>query len=648
MADISFKADLLLSADKAKKDVEAVSKEVDKVQKSAKKAGDTTRKGFGGAISDAASGLQQMGIAGTGAFGKVASAIGMGSKAAQGFKVALAATGIGLIIVAVSALVAGFTRLQDNNDKLTRKLAGLKAIFDVIMDAIGFLATAIVDAFTNPQEAIESITQGVQEYYNWLKALGQLIITSIVITFEKMRLGILRAAAATKEFFGADATELRQQIAETEAEIRELQAAAVETAKAVVQPFVDMAEAVSNFREELGKAQDAAESLRAREIALEKQQIKAIETQAKRNKEIARLRLLYEEEGRSLEEREAALRSALDLEQQNLDERLAMAREEARIITEKNAISESSRDDLKREAEAKARVLQLEEQSFSRQKEITAQLRGLAAQRQALIDKEAAAELKAHEDRMAALDEINNKLTERFATAETKETEAAIEKYEKLLDLAEDNAEVQAQIEEAMQLELQDIRDKYRQAELDAQHQARKDEADARRTQAEQEFAMREELEDAKFMLANSALNAIESLSNLAFANDEARARKAFNVMKALRVGEAAASTFSAANSVLADPTIPTLLKPKIVAATILQGVSNTAKIAAQKFGGGAGSVGSSGASTSFDVGSQSQTPNITALQQGAQEQSIQAYVIEQNVSSSQQANQRIKEVSAL
>lgn len=645
MADISFKADLLLSADKAKKDVEAVSKEVDKVQKSAKKAGDTTSKGFGGAITKATSGLQQMGVAGTGAFGKVASAIGMGSKAAQGFKISLAATGIGLIIVAVGALVAGFMRLQENNDKLTRKLAGLKAIFEVIMDAIGFLATAIVDAFTNPQEAVDSITKGVQEFFNWLKALGQLIITSIVITFEKMRLGVLRAAAATKEFFGLDATELREQIAATEAEIRELQNTAVEAAKAVVQPFVDMAEAVSNFREELGKAQDAAEGLRSREIALEKQQIKAIESQAKRNKEIARLRLLYEEEGRSLEEREAALRSALDLEQQNLDERLAMAREEARIITDKNALSESTREDLKREAEAKARVLQLEEQSLTKQKSISRQLRSLSDQRQAIIEKEAAAELKAHEDRMAALDEINKALFDSQATAEEQELAKAAEKFDKLLDLADQHNIDRLELEEQYQTDIAAIQEKFamervaRQAELD---QA---EDDARRTQAEQEFAMREELEDAKFMLANSALNAIESLSNLVFANDEARARKAFNVMKALRVGEAAASTLSAVNSVLADPTLigPTRF---ITAATVgLQGAANVAKIASMQFGGGG-----SGTTPSAPTAAQpnNQAPNITALQQGAQEQSIQAYVIEQNVSSSQQANQRIKEVSAL
>jgi len=646
MADISFKAELNLAADKAKRDVKDVSKEVDKVQKSTKKAADTTKKGFGGAIKGATDGLRQMGTVGSGAFGQVASAIGMGSKAAMGFKAALAATGIGLVVVAIGALVAGFTRLQANNDKLTRSLAGLKAVFDVIMDTIGFLATAIVDAFTNPREALETLTNGVQEYYNWLKALGTLIITSIIITFEKMRLGILRAAAATKEFFGADASELRAEIAATEASIRDLEATALDAAKAVVQPFVDMAKAVSDFREELGRAADAAQALRDREIALEKTQIRAIESQARRNKEIARLRLLYQEEGRSLEEREAALRGALELEQQNLDERLAMAREEARIITERNALSESTREDQRKEAEARARVIELEEQSLSFRRRIVGQLRGLADQREAAAQREIEAEQKAHEARMSALDEINKALFDAQATQEEQELAKAAEKFDKLLDLADQHNLDRLELEEQYQLELEAIQQKFREQRALDLEQQRMAEHEARQSALIEQFDLDRQLAEDRLWLANSTINAIEGLSELAFKGDEERAKRAFNVMKALRIGESVASTYSAASAVLADPTIPTVAKPKFVAGVIAQGIANTAKIAAQQFGGGASGISTPELNIAADDAAP--PPNITALQQGAQQDSIQAFVIEQNVSNSQQANQRIKEVSAL
>jgi hypothetical protein len=111
----------------------------------------------------------------------------------------------------------------------------------------------------------------------------------------------------------------------------------------------------------------------------------------KRNKEIAAERIVAEDITKSYEEREAALRRALDLEGQNLAEQLSNARTEANLITERNKLSESSRADRQAEADALAKVYQLEEQSLSRTKDVFNQLNALRKEQQDKIEAQAQA-----------------------------------------------------------------------------------------------------------------------------------------------------------------------------------------------------------------------------------------------------------------
>ena len=326
-----------------------------------------------------------------------------------------------------------------------------------------------------------------------------------------------------------------------------------------------------------------------------------------------------------------------------------MAREEARIATEKNRLSTSTTEDERREAEARARVIELEEQSLSFRRRIVGQLRGLADQREAIAQREIEAEQKAHEARMAAVEEINNALFDAQATQEEQELAKAAEKFDKLLDLADQHNLDRLELEEQYQLELDAIQEKFRlereakQAQEDAAQKVKDDQ------DVQDKFDLEQSKMDATMALASSTFNALDALSSLAFANDEKKAKKAFTVMKALRLAESIVSTFAAANTALADPSVPLALKPKVVAGVIASGIANTAKIAAQRFGGaGGGAGGGSAPNLSIAADDAAPPPNIQALQQGAQQQSIQAFVIEQNVSNSQQANQRIKEVSAL
>jgi len=71
-------------------------------------------------------------------------ATGFGTKAMKAFKIALASTGIGALLLALGGLVAFFKRSQDGADSLSKGLAGLGAGIDVIIDRFEQVGRGIV------------------------------------------------------------------------------------------------------------------------------------------------------------------------------------------------------------------------------------------------------------------------------------------------------------------------------------------------------------------------------------------------------------------------------------------------------------------------------------------------------------------------
>jgi len=105
------------------------------------------------------------------------SASGKFSKALRVLKVALISTGIGAIVVALGALIAGFASTQRGVDAFTKVLRPLKALFDVFIGFIQDTALGTFDklkeALSNPKEAILALGTAIKEnLLNRFKALG--------------------------------------------------------------------------------------------------------------------------------------------------------------------------------------------------------------------------------------------------------------------------------------------------------------------------------------------------------------------------------------------------------------------------------------------------------------------------------------------
>ena len=78
----------------------------------------------------------------------------LSSKALKVFKIALASTGIGVLVVALGSLVAYFTKSQEGSNALSRVLGQLGQIVSTVTDYFIKLGEAIVKAFKNPGEAV--------------------------------------------------------------------------------------------------------------------------------------------------------------------------------------------------------------------------------------------------------------------------------------------------------------------------------------------------------------------------------------------------------------------------------------------------------------------------------------------------------------
>jgi DNA repair exonuclease SbcCD ATPase subunit len=236
-------------------------------------------------------------------FKKGVAGIKQGITAMKSLRVAIAATGIGALLIAVTSLVSYFTKTQRGADKLSQALKGMGAVVDVLVDRFSTFGEGIFAIFSG------DFAKGVDILKGTFKGLGQ--------------------------------------------EIREEAKAAIELEKAF-------------------------QALQDREIAM-------IETRAERRASIEALRLVAADETKDLAARANALKEAMDLEKQLADEEIEIAKERARIIKERNALGESTRDDIQAEAEANARVIELNAQRDTRLKELVATYNSLNKQHQEQI-----------------------------------------------------------------------------------------------------------------------------------------------------------------------------------------------------------------------------------------------------------------------
>ena len=80
------------------------------------------------------------------------------------FKIAFLASGIGLLLTAVTSLIAAFKRSEAGQEKFQIAMAAIGAVTDQVMDAFASLGELIIDVFTKPQEVFKSFADGFMKF----------------------------------------------------------------------------------------------------------------------------------------------------------------------------------------------------------------------------------------------------------------------------------------------------------------------------------------------------------------------------------------------------------------------------------------------------------------------------------------------------
>ena len=130
-----------------------------------------------------------------------------------------------------------------------------------------------------------------------------------------------------------------------------------------------------------------------------------VEQEAKLNADLEKYRLASENFDLSTAERLEANSKAQETAMELANQQMAIAKEELRILTEKNSLGESMNEDLDAEAEAKAKLFQIEQSRDALSKEFQAKAKGIT-------DEQKAATATAIADRKAKQDEADAKAIE--------------------------------------------------------------------------------------------------------------------------------------------------------------------------------------------------------------------------------------------
>jgi len=563
----------------------------------------------------------------------IAKGFGISSKAANVFgkvtSAAIAATGIGLLVPLVLALVNYFKNLEGGAKALKKVMAGLGAIVANVGKALKLLVQGkFAEAFNTMKDAVNEATTAVDSLFDAEKKLADLRKKTIIENaqlnaeieaqkkvLEDTTLGLDERLAALDKVTAATKQLAENQVAETQLALQAAQAQLTLT---------------NNYEERREKQQEIAEL-----------QAQLIEQQT----QIANIEYDAERVGREIRTQAAEERKA------QIEERLAQEQTVAEMLRDlrvEDIQDEQEKAETQLEIQKQAALKELRENKATKEQLAEAELlyeNQLSQMRQEFADAEAQkrkereeAELQEYKDKQARLKEI-------LDAAYFESIENEFQRAQEELAFEEQKAMEELALLGATEEQKQKIRDQFQKK----REKLAKEEADYN-------VALKKAEKDNELQLAVGAFGAIASLVGEQTA-----------VGKAAAIAATTIQTYQAAQAAYAsqlipgDPTSP--VRATIAAGiAVASGIANVQQIlstptpAAGGGGGGAGGgVPSRPTIPTFNpeaaldatAAGQEGAATVTASQQGTQAP-IRAYVVATEVTSEQEANKKIEDLAKL
>jgi hypothetical protein len=537
---------------------------------------------------------------------------------------ALVANPIGAVIAAlvgaITLLYKAFTSTNEGADKLDQGLAGLGAAFEVVMNAVAKVAEGLIGLFENPQKALsdfadmlkENIINRFEGLMELLPALGKAI--SLLFEGEFSEAGKVAVDATAKVALGVE-------------DITDKVSAGIDAINKLGAEAVAAANQAAKIEKILQGVEDGERALRIE--------------RSKQAKQLATARLQMEDDTATFESRIEALKKVAVSEEELAAKELKLAKAKANAISARNKLSDASDEALSKEAEAIARVNDLEAESIMRKRKVVKSIESLNNQKTA-SEKEAA---KAVEDALKATEQANKEaLDNRIKLAE--DGINAEQDAKKLLALKtiEDQKELNAElerIETERTMKMIDSKKSFQLSTTDLEIKAAQDLAnkkfDIAKENAEKQKDLDKKTFDAKMAIMDATANALATFSQLA--GEETA------MGKALSVASAIIATYSGANKALEAGAATPPLGYINAAAIIATGLINVKKILSVKVPGQseAGQSVPSGPSVSIIGGTADPSAQMSASLNRSLNKPAKAYVVGNDMSSQQALDRRIQ-----
>ena len=411
------------------KGVDDVNKEVKETSKSTQQMGGTLDKVTGGAVSK---------------FNSFKGALTSVTTGFKSLKVAIIATGIGALLIAVTALGQAFTRSEEGQNKFAKILGVIGSVTGNLLDLLADLGESIISVFENPQQAIkdfanlikQNITNRFDGLLNLIPQIGKAI--NLLFKGEFSEAGKVAADAVGKVVLGVDS---------------------------ITDSVSGAIDAVKEFGEEVAADANAAAKIADQRANAEKAARKLIVERAQAEQDIARLReKAVNKEKFTAEERIAFLEEAGKISEDLAAKETAVAKLRLQAKLTENSLTKSNKDDLNEAAQLEASVIQLETQRLNLQKRLSTELLTARREASAQAKKDAKDEPVVVDKKLQKIEEIRKayKQKQEDADAETELQKIALEEERKLAELKRLKAteEQKAEVIAFYQNKIQDVKDK--------------------------------------------------------------------------------------------------------------------------------------------------------------------------------------------
>lgn len=544
-------------------------------------------------------------------------------------KAAIAATGIGALVIAVFTLIQYFTRTERGAQALRVVTAALGATMDALMDVVISLGETIFRVFTEPKKVLKEFSTSIKTFVtdqinNILEGIG-LLGSAIKKVFEKDFTGAMEDAKNGAKSLGEGLFKLSNA------------------------PLVALTNGAIELGKEIGKDTEAAVKLANAFNRLKKSQRELNVETAQSRAEIKNLNKIAEDITLTFSERAEAAEKAGNMESDLLNRRLGLAEENVRILKEQNSLSETNEEDLQKLADAEIVLAQIRMESLEMQTTLQNKLNTIRLQQEAQrIAAETKAEedkRKAAEDELALLQEVQDSRIALIQDEMSRKEEAIeLELQRKLAQIEGESAmelELRKNLETIADQEIVDMRQEFKDKELAAleeQAKKRKELEDKAVADVKKAEAEKQKLRQDGLTAAGSVLG---SLGQLITASGN-QSKEAVALQKTLAVAQIAIDTAKAITGAIAQaqsvPYPANLVAIATGVAAVVAGIASAVTTLNTADVGGAGAPPPPPPQTVSAPAMQQATTGTTEL--GGAEQAqlapIQAFVVETEVTGNQ------------